>query len=140
MNTKSRISVPIELSSLPADDQIRPVPFNTVQIIDNAGPAVSGYVSFAALRKQAIKYITGAIQYYHDLTENNWYRWIIGCGDGTILYVSWRNGVWTYDILGPGRKHASGVAGSWKDHKEAIKAAKSHADEGYGGVAWDHAA
>lgn len=138
MNTKSRISVPIELSSLPADDQIRPVPFNTIQIGED-GKSISGYVSFAALRKQAARYIAETLQYHHDLMEN-FYRWIIGCGDGTILYVSWHNGAWFYDIMGPGRKHASGVSGSWPDHKEAIKAAKSHAEEAYGGVAWDHSA
>jgi len=66
-------------------------------------------------------------------------RHVIGCGDGTVLFVSYQYGSWGYVICGPDRNSA--CSNSCADTIEkAIERAKDHAVQCYGGVAWDHSA
>lgn len=61
-------------------------------------------------------------------------REMIGCNDGTVLLVAY-HGAWAHEIAGPGRKHACATTG-YTSFQEAREGAVRHADQSYGGVAW----
>ena len=69
--------------------------------------------------------------------ERHYERYIMGCGDGTVLIVAFRFEAWGYPISGPGRKHSGATCG-YKTFDEAVQKAKDHAGQGYGGVTWEH--
>jgi hypothetical protein len=72
-------------------------------------------------------------------TAQNVNRRLIGCKDGTVLVVEYRYGSWGYSSWGPGRNHASACGlGADGTYEKALEAARKHAQDGYGGIAWEH--
>ncbi len=61
-------------------------------------------------------------------------REMIGCHDGTVLLVAC-HGAWAHEIAGPGRKHACATTG-YTGFQDAREGAIRHADQSWGGVAW----
>jgi len=64
----------------------------------------------------------------------NYREMYIGCTNGTVLHVRYKY-AWGYEIVGPNRKHSSGVTGM-ADYDEALASARRHA-ESYGGISWE---
>lgn len=70
-----------------------------------------------------------------DVADCDQRRAILGCRDGTVLLVE-RCG---YRVAGPTRRDALGgclLPGA--SHAESLEAAKRHAEQSYGGVAWSN--
>jgi hypothetical protein len=60
---------------------------------------------------------------------------VLGCACGEVLIVNFRYGSWGYDIAGPGRNHCASCSG-FNSLEEAIEKAHDHANQVWGGVAW----
>lgn len=67
--------------------------------------------------------------------EQNGRRTMLGCGDGTVLLVEFRHG-WGYQVAGGARPRSSAVL-CGDGHDASLEAARAHAHQSYGGVAWE---
>ncbi len=66
---------------------------------------------------------------------------LIGSVAGDVFAICRRNGCWGYIFYGPTRKHAGsgGVLLSTEGtYKDIVAAARSHAEESFGGIAWEN--
>lgn len=66
-------------------------------------------------------------------------KYVIGCVDGTVLFVRFQHGGWGYEICGPGRSISAGcLMGKGIGKDSTIESARKHAEQSYGGIAWQH--
>lgn len=64
---------------------------------------------------------------------------VIGCNDGTVLFVVYVHDQWGYYIAGAGRTGCSFNTGSKNSKLEDVhQDAVNHANQSYGGVAWEN--
>lgn len=60
---------------------------------------------------------------------------MIGCNDGTVLFVHWKYS-WGYSIAGKNKKNMGGGTWALNSFFDACVAATRHAEQCYNGVAW----
>lgn len=60
----------------------------------------------------------------------------VGCVDGTVLVIQFRYDAWSYCFAGPNHPKGGCVVGG-KDFDDVLASAKRHAEQSYGGVAWE---
>ena len=95
------------------------------------------YGTLARVKSEARK---EAEKYLKRCEENlrNPEKQLIVCNDGTVLFVHFRNG-WEYSIAGKERVGAyAGVCLTGDSFDDCKARARSHAEQSYGGVAWEN--
>lgn len=120
------------------------VPFRVIHCDDNGFTFIDHtHVSggtYARTATAGARRLRSVIQEQIDvaLSDARAERWIIGAQNGTVLVIEQRHGTYQYTISGPNRQHASSAMGP-DSFEETRDRARRHAEQCYGGVAWEHA-
>jgi hypothetical protein len=73
----------------------------------------------------------------HAASAKNRRTTLISCADGHVIVLAWDGSGWSYSIASGARSYGSAVIMNADDWNLAHDAAKRHADQFYGGVAWE---
>ena len=112
-------------------------------VLDSAGRMIGSILcrgSLANTRRELKATTLRALSELQDMRDNYEQR-IIGCTDGTVLIVQYRNGCWCYRIAGKGRNCAcTCLFNSEATYQDTLENARKHAESSFGGISWDHQA
>lgn len=108
-------------------------PTGSSYVLDVSG--VSCYGSAAKAKNLLREQLRARIAEALTRQENTGQR-VLGCTDGTLLLVSYAgNGAWGYSIINRDHQASGGCIGA-ASFKAATEDAIRHAEQSYGGVAW----
>ena len=96
------------------------------------------YGDTARTRKQARKDLNEQVDDALTTAQNNNKAYMVACGDGTIILVRYSHQSWGYTFFGPNRKNqGSGGCVTGDSYDETVIAARKHAKDCFGGIAWE---
>jgi len=84
------------------------------------------------LRKRITEQIEEAL-----LTVKNYQKRALGTVEGSVFVIQFHLGSWGYAIVGPGRKFGGSCTIGTRNFEETVAAATKHANDSFGGIAWD---
>ena len=96
--------------------------------------------SLAAARRAIKNGVEFALEAWaaHHAARSAQSRRLYACNDGTILVLEYDPPGWLYRICGPDRAAPSStVFPSTVTHTDAMRKLRDHAEQAYGGIAWE---